>query len=139
MGGYEITTDVGRIDRAAVHRWLSEDSYWAKGRPRETMDRAIDGSLCFAALAPDGALAAFARVVSDRATFAWICDVFVLEPHRGQGLGVELVRTILEHSELASVRRWHLATEDAHGLYARFGFEPADPGRVLVMTRRVAG
>lgn len=123
MHGFEITNDPGRIDVAAVHAFLTT-SYWSPGVARETVERAIAGSLPFSLLAPDGAQAGFARAISDRATYAYLADVYVLEEHRGRGLGVWLVQTVLEHPELQGLRRWALATGDAHGLYARFGFAP---------------
>ena len=84
--GYTLSTDPVQLDVTAVHRWLSEDSYWARHIPRATVERAIANSLCFGIYAPDGQQAAFCRVVTDRATFAWLCDVFVLPAHRGHGL-----------------------------------------------------
>lgn len=132
VDGYEISADKARLDFSAIHRWLSEESYWAKGRPREVQERAIAGSVCVGAYAPDGAQAAFARVVTDGATFAWLCDVFVFPDHRGRGLGRAVVRAALEHVD---VRRWVLATDDAHGVYAPLGFAPVDPERWMEMRR----
>ena len=119
--GYEITTDRTRIDVNAVHRFLSEDSYWARNIPFEVVERAIRHSLCFAILR-GAELAGFARVTSDRATVAYLGDVFVLPAHRGKGLSKWLMECICSHPELQGLRRWMLATSDAHGLYARFGF-----------------
>lgn len=116
----EITTDKSRIDRELVHRFLS-GTYWAAGIPRELVDRAIDHSFCFAAFA-DGQQIAFARVVTDSTTFAYLADVFVVESHRGRGISKRLIRAILEHPELQGLRRWMLATLDAQGLYEQFGF-----------------
>ncbi len=121
--GYEITTDRARVDITAVHRYLSEDSYWAKSIPRDVVERAVRHSLTFAILKNDE-LAGFARVTSDRATFAYIGDVFVLPTHRGKGLSKWLMECISAHPELQGLRRWMLATHDAHGLYAQFGFAP---------------
>ncbi len=129
MDGYEISADPARLDRAAIHRWLAEESYWAVGRARELMDRAIDGSLCVGAYAADGTQAGFARVVSDQATFAWLCDVFVFEAHRGRGLARAMVQAAIDLPELRTVRQWVLATADAHGVYAPLGFEEVEPGR----------
>jgi GNAT superfamily N-acetyltransferase len=123
--GYAVSTDRDRIDRAAVHRFLSEDAYWSPGVPRDVVDRSIDGSLCFGLYAPDGSLAGFGRAITDRATYAYLADVFVLPAHRGRGLGVWLVQTILGHPELQALRRWVLFTDDAHDLYRRFGFGPS--------------
>ena len=121
--GFEITTDRARIDVNAVHRFLSEDSYWGKSIPREVVERSVRHSLCFAILHADE-LAGFARVISDRATFAYLGDVFVLPAHRGKGLSKWLMECISHHPELQGLRRWMLATSDAHGLYAQFGFTP---------------
>jgi GNAT superfamily N-acetyltransferase len=129
--GYEVSTDAGRLDVDAVHAFLST-AYWSAGISRETRERAIAGSAPFGLYAPDGSQAGFARVITDRATFAYLADVFVLEPHRGRGLGVWLVGSIVEHPDLQGLRRFHLATADAHGLYARFGFLPhPQPERLL--------
>jgi GNAT superfamily N-acetyltransferase len=133
--GYSIATDPSRLDRRAIHAFL-ESSYWSRGVPFETVDRAIDGSLPFGLYAPDGSQAGFARVVTDRAVFAYLADLFVLDEHRGRGLGKWLVETVLAHPDLAGLRRWTLATADAHSLYARFGFVPADAGRVMELLRR---
>jgi GNAT superfamily N-acetyltransferase len=122
--GYVISDDPGRVDVEAVHRYLCDESYWARGRPLEIVRRSIAGSLPFGLYDPSGALAGFARAVTDRATFAFLADVFVLEAHRGRGLGVWLVETALAHPDLRDVSRWTLATDDAHTLYERFGFGP---------------
>jgi GNAT superfamily N-acetyltransferase len=121
VNGYEISTDPARLDVAYVHGFLTE-SYWSPGVARETVELSIAGSLPFGLYAPGGAQAGFARVVTDRATYAWLADVFVGEEHRGRGLGVWLVQTVLAHPELQGLRRWALATRDAHALYERFGF-----------------
>ncbi|HET8897147.1 MAG TPA: GNAT family N-acetyltransferase [Protaetiibacter sp.] len=120
---YRLSADPADIDRARVHRWLSEDSYWAAGRSRERQDAAIDGSRCFAALETGtGEQVAFARVVTDGATFAWLCDVYVDPQHRGEGVGVALMEFVAGELEALDLRRWVLRTGDAHGLYERFGF-----------------
>jgi N-acetylglutamate synthase-like GNAT family acetyltransferase len=130
--GYEISTDRGLLDRALIHRFLRDDSYWARGIPREVLDRAIDNSLCFGLYAPDGAQAGFARAVTDRAAIAYLADVFVVEAKRGRGLGKWLIETVLAHPDLQGLRRFFLGTVDAHALYARYGFRPlADPGRMM--------
>ncbi|MFD9035618.1 GNAT family N-acetyltransferase [Streptomyces sp. NPDC059567] len=121
---YEISTDPGRLDRARIHLWLSTDAYWALDRPRDTQDRAIDGSLNFAAYHREtGEIAAYARVVTDHATFAWLCDVYVDRPARGTGLGTALVTAVRDHMEPYGLRRILLATDDAHGVYEKVGFE----------------
>ena len=121
--GYEITTDSSRIDVNAVHHFLSVESYWARDIPRDVVERSIRHSLSFAILHGEE-LAGFARVTSDRATVAYIGDVFVLPAHRGKGLSKWLMECIERHPELQGLRRWMLATTDAHGLYARYGFTP---------------
>jgi GNAT superfamily N-acetyltransferase len=120
---YIISTDNKRLDIRRIHDFVSNQSYWAKGRAIETVQRALDNSLNFG-LYKDNQLIGFARVVTDYATFAWIADVFVLSEHRGQGLSKWMMEVILSHRELQGFRRWVLATRDAHGLYARFGFIP---------------
>ncbi|MFJ3585599.1 GNAT family N-acetyltransferase [Streptomyces sp. NPDC090127] len=124
-GAYEISTDPARVDRDRVHHWLSTDAYWALGRPRDKQDQAIDGSLNFAAYHREtGEIAAYARIVTDRATFAYLCDVYVDRPARGTGLGTALVTAVRNHLEPYGLRRILLATDDAHGLYEKVGFEP---------------
>lgn len=130
MHGYEISTDPARLDLDVIHGFLRE-TYWAKDTTRATVERSIANSIPFGLYAPDGAQAGFARVVTDRAVFAYLGDVFVLPEHRGRGLGVWLVETVLAHPDLQGLRRFHLATADAHGLYARFGFRPSDPARMM--------
>jgi GNAT superfamily N-acetyltransferase len=122
-GDLLISDDRTLLDRALVHGFLSERSYWAPGVPRETVDRSIENSLCFGVYQSERQLG-FARVVTDYATFAWLADVFILEPARGQGLGKRLVAAVLAHPGLQGLRRFLLGTADAHGLYARFGFTP---------------
>jgi GNAT superfamily N-acetyltransferase len=123
--GYELDDDGRRIDVDAVHAYVGGESYWAKGRSRETMEAAIDGSARVIGLyAPDGSQVGFARVVSDRATYAYLADVYVLAEHRGRGLGVELIREAVEGDPWSDIR-WHLRTSDAQTLYAKFGFGPA--------------
>jgi GNAT superfamily N-acetyltransferase len=125
-----ISTDRRRLDRAAVHEFL-KDSYWAKNIPREVVDRAIEGSLCFG-LYEGARQVGFARVITDRATFAYLADVFVLEPYRGRGLAAWLMETIRSHPDLQNLRRWMLVTKDAHRLYRRCGFEQlGHPERIM--------
>jgi GNAT superfamily N-acetyltransferase len=130
-GEYEIATDPARLDRPLIHAFLSEHAYWSIGVPQTVVDRAIEHSLCFG-LYRAGTQIGFARVVTDRATFAYLADVFVMPEARGQGLSKWLIDAILRHPELQGLRRWLLATRDAHGLYARFGFtSPASPVRFM--------
>jgi GNAT superfamily N-acetyltransferase len=123
VNGYEISTDKARLDLDVIHGFL-RTAYWSPGVEREVVERSIAGSLCFGLYAPDGTQAGFARVITDRATFGYVADVFVLPEHRGQGLGVWLVETLLAHPDLQTLRRVFLGTEDAKTLYERFGFGP---------------
>jgi GNAT superfamily N-acetyltransferase len=120
-GEYEISCDRERIDLAVVHRYISEESYWGKGRSLEVVRRSIENSYPFG-IYRGAELVGFARVVTDYATFAWLADVFVLPEHRGRGLSKWLMEVILSRPELQGFRRWVLATKDAHGLYRQFGF-----------------
>ncbi|MCD8739819.1 GNAT family N-acetyltransferase [Mucilaginibacter roseus] len=119
--GYLISTDKTLIDINSVYNYLNEESYWAKGMPFEKLKTAIQNSMCFGVYL-NNRQAGFARVVTDNATFAYLCDVFILPHHRGIGLSKWLVQSILNHPELQGLRRWALATADAHGLYEQFGF-----------------
>lgn len=118
---YSITTDKRRLNIPMIHRYLSESSYWARGRSLETVARSVEHSLCFGVFHDDAAQVGFARVVTDYSTFAWLCDVFILEEHRGRGLGKRLVQEVVSHTDLAHLRRILLATRDAHVLYRRYG------------------
>ncbi|HEV8470878.1 MAG TPA: GNAT family N-acetyltransferase [Candidatus Limnocylindria bacterium] len=136
-----VSSDPRHIDRDLVWRFLHDDAYWALGVPREVMERAFDGSICFSAfdLDPDrgGRQIGFARVVTDRATFAWLCDVFVLKEHRGRGVAKRLMDAVMAHPDLKGLRNVLLATRDAHGLYARYGFAPIDePQRWMAIRRQ---
>lgn len=134
--GYCVSDDISRLDREWVWRWLAEESYWAGGRPQATMERAIDGSLCLGLYAPDGTQAGFCRFVTDRATFAFLSDVFVDVAHRASGAGTFLVQTALQHPDLATVGRHALVTRDAHGLYEKFGYRrPGDDDHAIWMMR----
>ena len=131
-----ISTEPARLDRTLVHAFLRDRSYWAAGIPREVVDRSIEGALCFGVYEGDTQVG-FARVVTDRATFAYLADVFVLESHRGRGIATWLMEVILGHPELQGLRRWILMTRDAHGLYAKFGFRAmADPSRCMEIVDR---
>ena len=133
MNTYDISTDPTRLQPAAIHAYLTR-SYWSPGIPQEVVERAIANSLCFGIYLGQ-AQVGFARVVTDKATFAYLADVYVLEEHRGQGLSKRLVRTILAHPELQGLRRFLLATRDAHTLYAQFGFAPTARPQTLMELR----
>jgi GNAT superfamily N-acetyltransferase len=122
-GEYVISTDPARLDIATIHEYLSGSAYWAMGRTLEAVRRSIENSLSFGVY-QGGAQVGFARVVTDYATFAWLADVFVLPEFRGRGIGKWLIGVIVEHPRLPGLRRWILATKDAHGLYAQYGFTP---------------
>ena len=123
--GYELDDDRDRVDLDAVHRFLSEEAYWVRGRSRETIERLIrESTRVIAAYAPDGSLAGFTRVMSDASSMAWLGDVFVLSEHRRRGLGTELVREAVEDPRYRDCA-WYLNTRDAHELYRRFGFTVA--------------
>jgi GNAT superfamily N-acetyltransferase len=119
--GFQISTDQGLLDFKMIYKFLSKDSYWAQGIPAETLKKAIANSLCFGVYKQNTQVG-LARVVTDKATFAYICDVFILSDFRGIGLSKWLIQTIVEHPELQGLRRWSLATADAQGLYSLFGF-----------------
>ncbi len=130
MPEYEVTSDRARLDVGAIHAFLSK-AYWSPGIPRQVVQRAVDHSLCFGVLL-EGQQVAFARVVTDRATFAYLADVYVLEDHRGRGLARRMMEAVVAHPDLQGLRRMMLVTRDAHGLYAPFGFKPlAAPDRMM--------
>ena len=129
---YEIDDDLARMDLDRVHRWLSTDAYWALGRSRATVETAAGSSLNLGAFAPGVGQVGYARVVTDAATFAWLCDVYVDPAHRGQRLGVRLVEAAVARLRPLGLSRVLLATRDAHGLYAALGFTPlAQPERLM--------
>jgi GNAT superfamily N-acetyltransferase len=129
-----ISTDPSRLDARAIHAYLDR-SYWAAGIPMDVLERAIRGSLCFGLYDGDRQIG-FARTVTDRATFAYLADVYVLESYRGQGLAKWMMHVIMAHPDLQGLRRFALATKDAHGLYAQFGFAPlARPDRQMEIAR----
>jgi GNAT superfamily N-acetyltransferase len=129
--GYWVSDDRALIDVEYVYQWLATQSYWAKDRPRHVTERAIAGSLNLGLFAENGTPAGFCRWVTDGATFAWLCDVFIDPGHRGKGLGVFLVKVATEHPAVSRTRRF-LGTADAHGLYRKFGFSPvARPERLM--------
>jgi GNAT superfamily N-acetyltransferase len=131
---YEITADNLRLDIVTIHAYLTQ-SYWSPGVPRTVVERAIEGSLCFGVF-HHGKQVGFARVVTDKATFAYLADVFILEPHRGKGLSKRLMAFVFAHPDLQGLRRFMLATRDAHGLYKQFGFtELSNPARFMELHR----
>jgi GNAT superfamily N-acetyltransferase len=132
--GYTISDDPHRLDLDVVHRFIAQ-SYWAKAIPRPLLERSVRNSLCFGVF--HGAdQVGFARIVTDKATFAYLCDVFILEEHRGRGLSKALVATVKAHPELQDLRRWMLVTIDAHGLYEQFDFaKVAQPERYMEILR----
>lgn len=137
-GAYLLSTDPARLDFAAVHAYLTR-SYWSPGISRALVERAAANSLCFGLYhlgADAGEQVGYARVVTDRASFGYLADVYVLEAHRGQGLSKWLMQFITAHPELQTLRRFLLGTRDAHGLYAQFGFGPlANPSRMMEILR----
>lgn len=136
---YEIRTDLADMDLDLVHEWLSTDAYWSLGRSREAVGTAAEHSLNFGAFAADGQQVAYARVVTDHANFAWLCDVYVDRDHRGRGLGTRLVAAVTGSLDPLGIGRTLLATRDAHDVYAGFGFEPLpDPTMWMVRTPRRA-
>ncbi|HEY1025727.1 MAG TPA: GNAT family N-acetyltransferase [Sphingobacteriaceae bacterium] len=131
MDNVEISTDVSRLDIELIHRFLSLHSYWAKGIPLETVQRSIENSLCFGVYVNEEQVG-FARLITDKATFAYLADVFILPDHQGKGLAGKLMVSIQSHRDLHGLRRWVLATADAHGLYEQFGFRPlSQPDRFM--------
>jgi GNAT superfamily N-acetyltransferase len=135
--GYTISTDKAQLDIPLIHEYLSQHSYWAKGRPLDVVQRSIQHSLCFGVYQDDEQVG-FARVVTDYATFSWLCDFFILESHRGRGLGKWLIATIVEHTKLQSAKQFLLATRDAHELYRQYGGfkELHMPGKWMVRPRK---
>ena len=133
-GEFFLSTDRARLDLDVIHGFLSL-SYWAKGIPRRVVTRSIENSLCFGLYSKNRQIG-FARVISDYATYAYIGDVFVLERYRGKGLAKWMMECILQHPLLQNLRRWSLVTQDAHSLYAKFGFSALlTPDRYMELTR----
>lgn len=135
--GFELSSDPDRIDAKRVHRWLSTDAHWALGRSRASQDQAMAASVNFGAYeSRSGTQVAYARVVTDHTTFAWLCDVYVDPAVRGQGVGTALVEAVRDHLEPLGVRRILLSTPDAHEVYARVGFRGLEqPGKWMVLGR----
>jgi N-acetylglutamate synthase-like GNAT family acetyltransferase len=138
-GPYVISDDPARLDLAVVHDWLANHSYWAEGRLLDTVRKSIANSVVLGAYDEDGTTVGSARIVTDFCTFAWLCDVFVLDEHRGHGLGKALVETSVAHPQLQDLKRYVLATADAHDLYRQYGFEVmSDPERWMVRKGGIA-
>lgn len=121
--GFTISTDQDLLDLNVIHSYLCNESYWSKGITKDKVQRSIENSMCFGVY-KDGKQVGLARVITDKAIFAYLCDVFILNEHRGNGLSKWLLQTILAHPELQGLKRWTLSTLDAHGLYKQFGFIP---------------
>ena len=137
MTDFTIVAGRDAMDVAVIHHYLSEVSYWARGISHEKVARSLDHSLCFGGFV-DGQQVAFARVVTDLTTFAYLCDVFVLETHQGKGYSKALMAAIMAHADLQGLRRFYLGTLDAHSLYAQFGFaSPAHPERIMEISTQV--
>ena len=136
LADYEISTDAYRLNVDVIHTFLAEDSYWSPGIPRSVVERAIENSLCFGVY--HGATqVGFARVVTDKSTFALLADLFILKTHRGKGLSKWLMRCVVGHEDLQGLRRLLLLTSDAHGLYRQFGFEQlGNPSRFMEVLRQ---
>jgi GNAT superfamily N-acetyltransferase len=135
-GKFLVSTDPGKLDLEAIHEFLSKESYWAKGIPKEIMRRAIENSLCFGVYENSQQIG-FARIITDHATFAYLCDVYILETHRGKGLAKWLMSTIMAHPSIQGLRRINLVTRDAHRLYKQFGFTaPNNPDGYMELVRR---
>lgn len=133
---YQIFTAPEKADVPAIHRYLSQDSYWSENIPLEIVAKAVQNSLCFSLYDAEKQIG-FARVITDKATFAYLCDVYVLPEFRGRGLSKWLMTCVQQHPDLQHLRRFMLATKDAHGLYAQFGFKPAAaPDRLMEIVNR---
>ena len=128
---YHISTDQEKLDVALIHGFLTE-SYWAKGIPLKVVQKSIENSLCIGAYDEQGNQVGFARVVTDKATFAYLADVFVLDAYRGKGISKQIMEVYDQHPELQGLRRHMLATSDAHGLYKKYGFQPIDQPEILM-------
>ncbi len=135
--GYEISTDKSKLDIPFIHQYLSTASYWAKNIPLALVQKSIQGSVCFGVYDlqpgfPSGKQVGFARMITDGATFGYLADVFIIDQHRGKGLSKWLMEVIVEYPEFQALRRWMLATRDAHGLYSQFEFTALDkPERIM--------
>ncbi len=136
--GFTISTERAHLDVDVIWRYLHDESYWAKGLPRDICERSIERSLNFGLFEGEpgtGTQIGYCRVVTDDATFAWLCDVFVLPAYRGRGLAAWMIEAVKGHPDLQAQRTFTLATRDAHGLYSKFGWEPVEAGRFMRITR----
>ncbi|OLS23465.1 MAG: hypothetical protein HeimC2_26690 [Candidatus Heimdallarchaeota archaeon LC_2] len=124
---YIITNDKGKINISILHKYLSEVSYWSRGIPFEIVKKAVENSICFSLLSPSGEFVGFARMITDSATFGYLADVFVLDEHKGKGLGKWLIEIIMSYPEFRMLRNWFLYTKDAHSLYEKFGWQKIKP------------
>jgi len=131
---YRVSSELSEMDFDVIHGFIA-NSYWAQGMPAALLQKALSNSLCFGVFDKDNQQLAFARLITDKATFAYLADVFVLESHRGLGLSKMMMAAIMEHPELQGLRRIMLATRDAHGLYAQFGFGAVDHPETLMQIR----
>lgn len=122
--GFTISSDPSKLQKERIHAFLSTQAYWCLGLPRSVLARAIEGSICFGVYNREDLQVGFARVVTDRATFAWLCDVYIEDAYRGKGLAHRLMEAVMAHPELQGLRRFCLTTKDAHSIYAKYGFEP---------------
>ncbi|MGA7834335.1 MAG: GNAT family N-acetyltransferase [Acidimicrobiales bacterium] len=129
--GYFVSDDKSRLDVARIHQRLSQECYWSLGRTRERVEVSLEHSIVVGCFGADGTQVGLARWVTDDATFAWLCDVFIVEDHRGLGIGEFMVRAAMEHPAVTGLGIRLLATRDAHGLYQRFGFKETDPHRFM--------
>jgi N-acetylglutamate synthase-like GNAT family acetyltransferase len=137
MSDWTISNTLSPEEMETAYRWISTETYWAKGMPRGIFECSVENSLCFALRDASGELCGFARVITDKATFAYLTDVFVCENTRGKGAGKALVSAVMEHPDLQNLRRWMLGTRDAHDLYARYGFSaPENPERLMLRVNR---
>ena len=120
---FSITTDKDKINLTVLHKYLSEEAYWSRGIPFEIVRKSVENSVCFSILSPENKFIGFARVITDKATFGYLGDVFVIDNYKGQGLGKWLIQTIMKFPDFSMLRNWFLYTQDAHSLYEQFGWE----------------
>lgn len=131
MKGFRVSTDRNELDFDVIYQFISQ-SYWAKGIPKSTMQKALDHSLCFGVFSAEQQQVGFARLITDYATFAYLSDVFIVDQYRGRGLSKFLIETVVSHPDVQGLRRMMLATSDAHGLYAQYGFKPIEQAQTFM-------